>query len=84
MVLLAITPSGLADAMRLASETESAVWCGSDAVSEADYKARSWPRLSRFIYPLQEASSDTLAGAVGTIEEHHPGETIWVEARREA
>lgn len=84
MVLLAITPAGLADAMRLASEAKASVWCGADAVSDEEYKARSWPGLSRFIYPLQGASAETLARAIDTIEQHHSGETVWVEARSEA
>jgi hypothetical protein len=83
MVLLAISKTGLDDALRLAADGTAAVWCGSDAISEADYAARRGATLSRFIYPLQGADADTLAGALDTIEEHHPGETVWVEGRRE-
>jgi hypothetical protein len=36
MVFLAITPAGLANALR-AAKTDDAVWCGSDAITEADY-----------------------------------------------
>lgn len=83
MVLLAITAAGLEDALRLASETDVSVWCGSDAMLESDYKARALPALSRFNYPLQGASADTLSGALDTIAEHHAGEIIWVEGRGE-
>jgi len=84
MVLLAITSAGLKDAMRLASEKNVSVWCGADAVPEAEYQAGSCPGVSRFIYPLQGAPANVLAGALDTIEEHHPGETVWVEGRCEA
>ena len=83
MVLLAITAAGLEDALRLAAAEGVSVWCGSDAVSESDYPAKRGRSLSRFIYPLQGAGPETLARAIGTIEEHHPGETIWVEGRGE-
>lgn len=79
MVLLALTTIGLEDALRLASEKGASVWCGSDAISEAQYQERSISGLSRFAYPLQGESSDVLRGALETIEEHHPGETVWVE-----
>lgn len=83
MVLLAITPDGLEDALRVAAATGASVWCGADAISESDYGSRRSVSLSRFIYPLQGATPEMLARVKGTIEEHHPGETIWVEGRSE-
>jgi len=77
MIFLAITSAGLAQALRAATEND-AVWCGSDAISEADYAARQWPNLSRFAYSLEDRV--LIDDAVSTIEEHHPGQTIWVEA----
>lgn len=47
----AIRPAGLADALRTAKADE-AIWCGSDAIAEADYKALDRPNVSRFIYAL--------------------------------
>lgn len=78
MIFLAITPTGLAQTLRTATEN-NAIWCGSDAISEADYAARQWPNLSRFAYSLEERV--LIDDAVSTIEEHHPGQTIWVEAK---
>ena len=77
MVFLAITPAGLADALR-AAKGHDAVWCGSDAIAEADYATLRHPNLSRFIYEL--ADGQLIGDAIDTIEEHHPGQTIWVEA----
>lgn len=77
MVFLAITSAGLADALR-AARTDDAVWCGSEAITEADYATLKQPNLSRFIYELGDRR--LIDDAVDTIEEHHPGQTIWVEA----
>lgn len=77
MIFLAITSAGLAQALRAATEND-AVWCGSDAISEADYAARQWPSLSRFTDSLEDRV--LIDDAVSTMEEHHPGQTIWVEA----
>jgi hypothetical protein len=81
MVFLAITSTGLADAFRAAS-AEDAVWCGSDAIAEADPLSAFPPSLSRFIYALGDRV--LIADALRTVEEHHPGQTIWVEAVRSA
>lgn len=78
MIFLAITPSGLADALRIAG-TADAVWCGSDAISEKEYEASTARDLSRFIYEL--ADRKLIDDAIATIEEHHPGQTIWIEAK---
>ncbi|WP_431262584.1 hypothetical protein ACQ859_20940 [Roseateles chitinivorans] len=77
MVFLAITPTGLADALR-AAKADDAVWCGSDAITEADYATLKQPNLSRFIYELGDRL--LVSDAIGTIEEHHPHQIIWVEA----
>ena len=79
MVFLAITPEGLQRALQLAGDTGLPIWCGSDAVSDADYGKLAGRNVSRFVYPLRGASAEALQGAVDTIAEHHPGESIWVE-----
>lgn len=78
MLYLAITPAGLNEALRSAT-TADTVWCGSDAISEAEYSALKHSNLSRFIYKLGDRHR--LNDAVSTIEEHHPGQIIWVEAK---
>lgn len=77
MIYLAITPDGLDNALRSATEAD-AVWCGSDAISEAEYATRKHPNLSRFIYELGDRKR--INDAISTIEEHGPGQIIWVEA----
>lgn len=77
MVFVAVTQAGLAEALRRAT-SEDAIWCGSDTISEAEFAAANRPGLTRFDYSLEDLELDD--GAIGTVEEHHPGQTIWVEA----
>lgn len=79
MVYLALTPAGLVEALRVRGDKAHAVWCSADAISEADYADLAEVDVSRFEYALQGESADVLAGAIETIQEHHPGETVWVE-----
>jgi len=77
MVFVAVTPAGLAEALRRATSDE-AIWCGSDTISEAEYVAMKRPGLTRFKHSLADLELND--GAIATVEEHHPGQTIWVEA----
>ncbi len=78
MVFLAITPEGLAESMRIAAGQEP-VWCSADAISEAEFDALKGTNVTRFTYSLGGAGQDDIAEAVATIEEHHPGQHVWVE-----
>ena len=79
MIFLAVTPAGLTGALRTAKPADH-VWCGADAITEDAYALLSSPEPSRFNYNLTDADGpDCIDGAVSTIEEHHPGQTIWVE-----
>ncbi|WP_417070491.1 hypothetical protein [Niveibacterium terrae] len=79
MVFLAITPAGLRIAIAQSKASPFPIWCGADAISQADYEALQAVDLSRFAYPLAGESHDVLLGAIETIEEHHPNAIIWVE-----
>lgn len=80
MVFLAITPKGLSEALNLGRNL-SPIWCGSDAIGEAEYSNLRAANLSRFIYPLSGQSKAVIEDALATISEHHPGESIWVESQ---
>lgn len=84
MVFLAITSAGLAEALRLAGTDGLSVWCGADAISEADYLGQERGHLSRFDYALAGESHDVIQGAIETIKEHHPHETVWIESAVES
>ena len=77
MVFVAVTSAGLAEALRRAT-SEDAVWCGSDTISEAEYAQMKRSGLTRFNYSLAGLELDD--GAIATVQEHHPGQTMWVEA----
>jgi len=78
MVFLAITPSGLADALRTAGP-DDAVWCGSDAISQEEYELLAVHNLSRFGHELGDQA--LIDDAMDTVKDHHPGQTIWIEAK---
>jgi hypothetical protein len=80
MVFLAITQQGLAEAVRVSSKTGEPVWCGAEAVSESTFAASVPSNVSRFVYGLTGENVVLLEDALDTIAEHHPGQSIWVEA----
>lgn len=69
--------TGLANAL-LTAKPDDAIWCGSDAITAADYATQKHPNLSRFIYALGDRH--LVNDSIDTIEEHHPSQVIWVEA----
>lgn len=79
LVFLAITPSGLHQAIELSKLSPMAIWCGADAISEADWDDLSGVDVSRFDYPLAGETPEVIQGALETIAEHHPQATVWVE-----
>jgi hypothetical protein len=79
MVFLALTPSGLEEAMRAATAVGGNVWCGASAISEADFGARKLAALTRLHYSPAASGRESLGRALDTIGQHHPGETVWVE-----
>jgi hypothetical protein len=77
MVFVSVTSVGLTEALRRAT-SEDAIWCGSDTIFEAEYAQMKRPGLTRFNYSLAGLELDD--GAIATVKEHHPDQTIWVEA----
>ena len=80
MVLLAISPKGLEDALRISAKTGETVWCGSEAITESEFDASMPARVTRFVYGLAGENATLIDDAIGTIAEHHPAQVIWVEA----
>ncbi|MDM0038966.1 hypothetical protein QTH89_21210 [Variovorax sp. J22G21] len=76
---IAITAGGLKEALRLAETSAPAVWCGADAISDADYALLKGKSLSRFSYELGARDPEVLEEALDTIDQHHPNEVVWVE-----
>ena len=81
MVYLALDRNSALIILAAVVRDKDAVWIGSDAISEDEYQhfGSEGVKLSRFIYPLTGESAEVIEDALSTIEEHHPGEVIWVQ-----
>ena len=79
MVFFARTSQGLAEGLRRAAGREP-VWCTASAIAEADYSKLGAGNLTRF---AESAASQSLAEMLDTINQHHPGESVWVEHEAE-
>ena len=80
MVYLALTPRGLREILDSSEATKTPVWCSADALSEAEFEKLERGNVTRFTYSLTDADQTTIHGALATIEEHHPGERVWIES----
>jgi hypothetical protein len=81
MVYLALEPRAASEAIRLAAIAGWCVWVGSDAITPEEHHrlCANGAQLTRFSYPLANAIPDVIADSLVTIEEHHPGEIVWVQ-----
>jgi hypothetical protein len=80
MIFLALTRSGLDEAIELCECVDGVIWCGSDAISDNEFRDLSGLTVTRFTFPLEGADADTIADVLATIADHHPGEKIWIES----
>lgn len=83
MVFLALEPEAAMEALALARLNGAAVWVGADAMPQDEHYriSREGINLTRFAYPLSGTDRAEVDDALATVREHHPGETIWVQAR---
>ena len=80
MVYLALTPQGLRDILDASEATKAPIWCSADALSEAEFEKLERDNITRFTYSFAHADNTTIQEALATIEEHHPGERVWIES----
>jgi hypothetical protein len=83
MVYLPLTLTAAHEAIRLAQQTGCAVWVGADALTQDEFKQfiQKGLKITRFDYPLSDATEEDIASAIATIEEHHPGDILWVQRK---
>jgi hypothetical protein len=83
MVYLALDSEGAREAVEVCSVTKSALWVTADSMLEADLQAARQKGISvtNFSSLTSNATSEEIRDAVGTIREHHPSETIWIQDR---
>jgi len=80
MVYLVFTPQGLQEVLASPEAAYTDIWCSADAISQDEFDQLSSINVTRFIYPLKDADEAKMRDALPTIEEHHPGERLWVES----
>ena len=80
MVYLVLTPQGLTEILATPEAAKVPVWCGANALSEAEFAKLERSNVTRFTYSFANADKATIQSALSTIQEHHPGERIWVES----
>lgn len=80
MVFLALTRSGLDEAIALNESAGGAIWCGCDVITEYEFSDLIGRNVSRFNFALFGAVDETFSGALATIADHHPTEKIWIES----
>jgi hypothetical protein len=81
MVYLALEPAAAREAIGITGTSAFSVWVGSDALTSDEFQRliAEGVKVTRFSYPLSGASSEVVASALSTVEEHHPNEIIWVQ-----
>ena len=77
-VLLALTESGLAAARRIATTADTVVWCDARAISDEQFEELEASTVTRFAHAVE--GDEAIDDALHTIEQHHPGSTVFVEA----
>lgn len=81
MVYLALDRQSALEAIRVAEDGRHSVWVGSDAISDEEHRlfGAEGVSVTRFNYPLTGVQLSVVEEAVATVQEHHPGEVIWVQ-----
>lgn len=71
-------------ALRTAISERQIVWCGSDVISVEEHQrlVAEGATLTRLTYSLDQITPELLERTVGTMQEHHPKESVVVEGDR--
>jgi len=80
VVFLVTTRPGYESFATLNSDAEFWVSGGVLTADELTALRARGIRITDFTHEISSNEPDEIADAVSTIREHHPGETIWVEA----
>lgn len=80
VVYLVLTPQGLQEILNALDAVKTSIWCSADALSEREFDNLERGNVTRLHYSLADADKATMQDAIATIEEHHPGERVWIES----
>jgi len=80
MVYLILSKKGLSEVLRINQGSSVAMWLAHALLSEKEVSALldAGHNVTVWQYP-ESTNNEELSGTIATIEEHHPGETVWVE-----
>ena len=81
MVLLILTPTGFNESKDIIVRGDAAAWINGNILSQDELQIL-WDKgveITKFSYVIDPKDPESIEGALVTIEEHHPGHTIWVE-----
>ena len=80
MVFLVVSKSGLAEVLRLNNGTRAIMWLAHGLLADSEVESLRSVGHDVTVWSYPESTSfEELQGSVATIEEHHPGHTVWVE-----
>jgi len=80
MVFLVTSKNGLAEALRLSNGGQAILWLAHGLLTESELQSLRGEGHDVTVWSYPESTSfNELQGSVETIEEHHPGHTVWVE-----
>jgi hypothetical protein len=83
MVVLALTRAGYEELLRHTKEVPPKLWLGHGVLTndEIERLRLSGVDVTPFNHAIDPTDSASVEGAVHTVAQHHPGETIWVERK---
>jgi hypothetical protein len=86
MVHFILTRKGYEQLVARLGRTPSPVWFGYGVIddTERDALAKAGVDVSTFTTPFSRSDGSEFEDALHTIEEHHPGDTVWVEPSPES
>jgi hypothetical protein len=80
MTYLALTQQGLRDILDASEAAKTSVWCSVDALSEDEFAKLECGNITRSTNSFVNTDTATIQDALAPIEEHHPGERVWIES----
>ena len=86
MVFLVLTRAGYEELRGITRQVPSPLWAGDGVLSEQEIPAlyADGVTVSNFHYAIDPLDASAVEGALYTIAQHHPGQTIWVERETSA
>jgi hypothetical protein len=83
MVVLALTRGGYDELRERTGAVPSPLWVGCGVLTEPELAQlrSSGIEVTKFNHPISPDDTSAIEGAIETIAQHHPGQTIWVERK---